>query len=788
MGGTSVISGLSSGIDWRKIIDQLREVEQKKVELIEERKKTYEDRLSAWQSINTKLLSLKTAAGNLNTTSHFNLYTTTLSSNTTTDAGDILSVSTSTEASPGTYQIKVNSLATAQKLSSTGFASPTTALNLSGDILVGGRTVKISPTDTLTGIKDKINAVNSGTNASKVTASIVNYGNEGYRLILTSDQEGSEGISLLNGGSDDLLGSLGLVDASSKTAKNTVTGGNQSDSFSEADQAIGGSDLLNLTSPQSGSVTFTINGTSHSVSIDLATDSLNTIRDAINTAFNGVFTSDPATVVSKTDDDGNTTYRLLIEGNSITYTDSNNILETLGILERAGVSDERGVTGDVANTSGGVAVTSSTLIKDIDGYNNYVTGDTIVLTGVSTSGAAVNSTFTITDATTLDDLLTEIETRYGEVSAQLTADGKIRVVDNEIGDSDLVVILTPSRSTFQFDTDHHFGAISTIRSRQIQAGLDANLTVDGVTVTSSSNTVADVIPGVTLNLKKASSDTTLTLNVERDYDAIKEKIEEFVTSFNDVIEAIHVQMTYDQDTKKPGGPLFGDSTLRMIKSNLTDLILNRISGLSDNFSTLGLIGIKIGNDGKLTIDEDDLQDYLESHFDDIKRLFAVDWSSTNSNLTYTYHTLDTKAGTYSLHITGTNPVSGYFVTSGDATGEGEYLRGISGDAKGLLVRYSGTATGAIGSLSLTFGVAELIDRALFYITDSVDGTITNKEETIQETIDRLNDDIGDLEIRIERKMAELERRFIAMETALSQLQSQSDWLSGQINAVNRSWT
>ncbi len=89
---------------------------------------------------------------------------------------------------------------------------------------------------------------------------------------------------------------------------------------------------------------------------------------------------------------------------------------------------------------------------------------------------------------------------------------------------------------------------------------------------------------------------------------------------------------------------------------------------------------------------------------------------------------------------------------------------------------------------MTFGVAELIDRALFYITDSVDGTITNKEETIQETIDRLNDDIGDLEIRIERKMAELERRFIAMETALSQLQSQSDWLSGQINAVNRSWT
>jgi len=786
LAGTSVVSGLSSGLDWRNIIDQLRKLEHQKIDLVENRKKVYQDRISAWQGVNTKLLSLKTAAGKLNQTSGFNVYTTSLSSNTATDADDILSASTSTDASPGTYKVVVNTLASAQKLSSSSFASQTTALSLSGDLLVGGRTVKVTATDTLSSLRDKVNAVNSGTSASKVTASIVNYGTNGYRLILTSDEEGSAGISLLNGGASDLLGALGFVDASSKTAKNVIANGHKSDAFSAADKAIGGSDLLNLTSAQNGSVTITINGTAQSVAINLATDSLNTIRDAINTAFSGVFTSNPASVVSSTTD-GTTSYRLLIEGNTITYADSNNVLETVGILKRAGVSDVRGMTGDAANTSGGAAMTSATLIKDIDGYNDYVSGDTITLSGAGTSGSAVSSVFTITDATTVGDLLTEIQTRYGDVTASVAADGKIQITDNEIGDTQLAITLTPSRTTLKFDADGDFGAISTLRSRQIQAGANASISIDGVTLTPTSNTVDDVIPGVTLNLIKAAPETTVTLAIGRDEEAVKEKIEEFVTAYNETMDAVNAQLFYDSEKQKPGGPLFGDSTLRTIKSNLARIVLNKVPGVSDNFATLGMVGISLGKNGNLTIDDAKLQGYLETNFDDVKRLFAADWSSTNSNLSYVYHTMNTKAGAYQVQISGVNPVAGYFVNSGDATGNGESLTGISGDAKGLMVRYSGTATGAVGSLSLTFGVAELLNRETYHVTDPLGGYISNKEETLQETVDNLEEDIDSMEVRVDQRMAELERKFIVMETALSRLQSQTSWLTGQINAANNGW-
>ena len=85
--------------------------------------------------------------------------------------------------------------------------------------------------------------------------------------------------------------------------------------------------------------------------------------------------------------------------------------------------------------------------------------------------------------------------------------------------------------------------VETMGFTEIQAGANASITVDGVTITPSSNTVDDVIAGVTLNLKKAAPDTTVTLSVARDYEKVKETISGFVTAYNDVIDAINAQMT-----------------------------------------------------------------------------------------------------------------------------------------------------------------------------------------------------------------------------------------------------
>ena len=1045
---TNLVSGLSSGFDWRTMIDQLIAIEHRRVDLVEERKSEYESKLSEWQSFNTKLLALKTAAEGLKDPEDFYLYASNMtSSDSSVDASDLLSVSTTSTASPGSYSIVITQLATAEKLSSKSFTSLSEALGSSyaGDIIINGKVITISDSDDLADVRNKINNANSGANPSGVTASIVNYGTSGYRLILSSNNTGAEGISLLNGGASDLLGNLGFVDATAKTAKTVITGGHKSEAFSGAATAIGGSSLLNLSDGQIGAVTFdiTIGGTLYSadVSIDLSStgDSLNDIATKINAAFAALGSpppSNPVSVISETED-GNTLYRLLIEGDTISYTDSNNVLETLGILERAGVSDEKGVTGNVANTSDGAAITFSTLIKDMDGYLDYTSGDKIKLTGTSTSGAGVTTSLDIDDTTTVAQLMSAIDNAYGNVTTSVTADGKIQIVDNEIGDVDLVVKLTARNAGDTADRDLSFdtnangfedgGDPSKIRARQIQGGNDAQITVDGVTVTSSDNTVEDVLPGVTLSLlKAAASEPTITLNIDRDIDAIMDNISDFVDKYNEVAAYISQQQTYDEDDETTGGVLFGDGTLSSVKSDLTSTLIQTVSGVSSEFSILGLVGINLDNEGQISIDTDTLQGYLETNFNDINSLFASNGSTSSGELEYVDHSQDTQPGTYTVHITNaavrsnatsidggvaadetltitegdktarigltsdmtlaqivsainteldtvytetlvgsesltTDGATNYITSStkwseiygtpalesedvisltgttrngtevngeytidqvdsdtmqgflsaieevfsnevtasidnygrivltdkyagnsqlsleitepagkalnfGDvdvtpgaddgsqegrytiaisasddesghlalthdsygsghdftilesrndglwnqdteitvdngedvagtikgeaANGSGQVLTGADGEnnVDGLLIKYTGTDENLdVGTATLTIGVAELFERALYNITDSYEGYVAFKQDSLHERISGLEDDIQDMEARLDKKMEMMINKFVAMEVALSKIQNQSDWLTGQINASFNGW-
>jgi flagellar hook-associated protein 2 len=142
MTSTNQISGLSSGFDWRSMIDELMAVESKPVELLENHKTQYENQLSEWRSFNTELLSLKTAAEALSDPDDFNVFSSSMNSNNPDiDAEDLLSVSTSSYAAKGSYTITINNIATAQKISSASFSSSTNDLGsgYNGDIIINGK-------------------------------------------------------------------------------------------------------------------------------------------------------------------------------------------------------------------------------------------------------------------------------------------------------------------------------------------------------------------------------------------------------------------------------------------------------------------------------------------------------------------------------------------------------------------------------------------------------------------------------------------------------------------------
>ena len=387
MPGTSSIGGLISGLDTTTLISQLMAVSRRRIDVVVRNQGKESNKLAVYQKLNTSLADFKTKAEALKKNDTFNVFKAAMSTNASGfKADDFLTVSTTSDASPGTHTITFGTdskLAQARQLSSRNFSSKTAALNLSGDFVINGKGISVSASDTLSDIATLINNANSGSNATGVSATVLTVSKTDYRLILTSDKTGADTFSLLDASSDteNILQELGLVNGT--TAIKTGTGsGAQSDEFSNSGIAVGS--LLGLTTAQSGTVT--IGGTN--VAIDLSSQSLTTIASTIN-AISGVNAS-----VSSTTTDGVTTYRIDISGTT-SFTDSNHILETLGILEGQQGSIAEVHTASAQNTEtssvSGTSITSGTtfaLINTGSDSNNVTNGDTITITGTKHDGVS----------------------------------------------------------------------------------------------------------------------------------------------------------------------------------------------------------------------------------------------------------------------------------------------------------------------------------------------------------------------------------------------------------------
>jgi flagellar hook-associated protein 2 len=447
-----------------------------------------------------------------------------------------------------------------------------------------------------------------------------------------------------------------------------------SDSFSNSTQDV--KTLLGLSSTQSG--TIQIKG--GNVSIDFSTDSIEDIKTAIN---NASIVGVSASVVTDTSW-STTTYKLQIDG-SQDFVDDQNILETLGVIQN-GVSSVQGTTSGNSMTVNGEYITSDSLITEIDGYNEFTIGDKISLGATSRDHGNIDVSgdiLTITENTTVQDLLDAIETAYetngDEVSVYITSTGKIEVVDLETDAGSLVVDLQSTTANSDSTLDWgSFTVLGEVRKRELVAGADASIIVDGVTTTSADNTVNDVLSGATLNLLKADIDTTVTLNIDRDVDEIMEKISVFVDAYNEITSYIQQQQSHNEDEEETSGILFGDGTLSSVKSDITSTLIQSVWGVSSEYSMMGLVGINVDNEGQLNIDTEKLEGYLNTNFNDVKNLFSANGTTNAGTMEYVSHSRDTQAGEYTVNIT-TAATQSTATSNNGTVGENETLTIADGD-------------------------------------------------------------------------------------------------------------
>lgn len=250
-------------------------------------------------------------------------------------------------------------------------------------------------------------------------------------------------------------------------------------------------------------------------------------------------------------------------------------------------------TATIATGTLTVTVGSSNTTITIDTSNNTLTG---LKEAINSSGAAVTASIVQVAA---GDYRLLIQSKHPGTANAFTLSGSLTDPGGPLSDT-----------------------------AEVQAARDAVFFVNTLKITRSSNTISDVIPGITLTLRKGSStpngmldpsDPSATLTVSSDTAAIQGTVQKFVDAYNEVAKLINGQLKLDPATQKQGA-LAGDPVLRGVFHRLRTT-LSTPSGQETTFAYLSDIGIRFEKDGTLTVNSSALVGALESDPLAVSRLF-----------------------------------------------------------------------------------------------------------------------------------------------------------------------
>ncbi len=216
-----------------------------------------------------------------------------------------------------------------------------------------------------------------------------------------------------------------------------------------------------------------------------------------------------------------------------------------------------------------------------------------------------------------------------------------------------------------------------------QAAQDAELTVGGITVTRSSNTIDDLVEGATITLN-ATTTGPVTITSERDIDGAVDKVKGFVDAVNGVLGTLKTMTAYDPESRQ-AGPLQGSSEARQLMTNLRDAISRPMAGLTGSDALASSLGISLTRDGTLEFDEAKVRQAFQDDFAGAAAKLARSGSTTTDAAQYLSSTSATQPGTYGVEITQAAAVA-------SATGDAYVQPGLGEERTIRITRGNGTFT------------------------------------------------------------------------------------------------
>ncbi|HTV16355.1 MAG TPA: flagellar filament capping protein FliD [Acidobacteriaceae bacterium] len=298
-------------------------------------------------------------------------------------------------------------------------------------------------------------------------------------------------------------------------------------------------------------------------------------------------------------------------------TDMQSLNNLMGPLSATTVASSNSsiVTGTAVSgtASGNHVVEVSSLATTASWASDIIaTASTPLAAGSFTITGANGTVTTISTgsgSSTLNDVASTINGDNLGVTATVVTDAtgaRLAIVSNTSGSAANFSVSAPTGGSLSFS--------------QTATGANASLTVDGLQISSASNDVTGVVPGLTLNLQSASLNTPVSLSISPDTSQASTAINQFVTDYNTLINAVNAQFA---DSGSGEGVLATDPTVRNLQSELLQVLDYTYvpSYGTTGVPNLSSLGITVNKDGTLNVDAATLSNALNNNFSDVQTFF-----------------------------------------------------------------------------------------------------------------------------------------------------------------------
>jgi flagellar hook-associated protein 2 len=317
---------------------------------------------------------------------------------------------------------------------------------------------------------------------------------------------------------------------------------------------------------------------------------------------------------------------------------------------------------------------------------------------------------------------------------------------------------------------------------QIQGAQAAQIVLDGITITRDSNRFNDVVSGVEFNLKAASPGNNLSVAVGADTSALKDRILDFVESFNAFRDfVIQNQAVANNGEIDEDAVLFGDQQLKNLSEQITQTIRASFGPGGAAFSTLRDLGITLDRSNKFQLDEAKLDTAIASKFQEVSDIFQTRITNPNADFRMlgNGNILSGLAMNFDISHDG-SAITGVTV-NGDNNAFDISGSSITGKAGTI---YEGMRFGYIGTTNTSFtfdfnqGLGDLLDNVIDRFSDAVTGSLQTEIKDLDARnielnlrADRVRERAEDFRERLIEKYARFEAQLSSSQSTLNQLRA-----------------